>query len=117
MKTYNKENVFAKIIRGEADSITIYEDKFMLCFENKFKEASLHWLIVPKGEYTCFDDFMAKASAEMVVHFFSKIKDIAQDHGLDKEGYKLVTNNGEGAGQSVPHFHVHLLSGKDLRHV
>lgn len=117
MQTYDKENIFAKIIRGEAESVKVYEDDFILCFENKFKEATIHWLIIPKGEYVCFDDFMSKASAMTVVHFFTKIKDIAHEHGLDAKGYKLVTNNGSGAGQSVPHFHVHLLSGSHMAHI
>lgn len=117
MESYDKNNIFAKIIREEVPCKKIYEDEAMLCFENIRKEADVHWLMVPKGEYVCFDDFMSKADSGVVLKFFQAIRQIAHDHGLDKRGYKLVTNNGASVGQSVFHFHVHLLSGGNLMHL
>jgi len=117
MEKYDENNIFAKIIRKEAPCKKIYEDETILCFENIRKEADVHWLIVPKGEYICFDDFMAKADPKNIVNFFQTIRQIAHEHGLDKKGYKLVTNNGASVGQSVFHFHIHLLSGENLMHL
>lgn len=117
MENYDANNIFAKIIRNEAPCQKIYEDEIIICFENIYKEAAIHWLMVPKGEYVCFDDFMSKADPEIISKFFQAIHKIAHEHGLDKKGYKLVTNNGASAGQSVFHFHVHLLSGENLMHL
>ena len=114
---YDTNNVFAKIIRGELPTTKIYEDHDVLCFEDMHKVADIHWLFVPKGEYICFDDFMSKAGESEVASFFKTIKDVATKHGLDKNGYRLVVNNGRAVGQSVFHFHVHLLSGGDLKHI
>jgi len=114
---YNYNNVFAKIIKNELPAKKIYEDEYILCFEDAYKSAEIHWLFIPKGHYVCFDDFIAKAAKDEVSHFFQTIQKVAQEHGLSPKGYKLVTNNGKGAGQSVFHFHVHLLSGPGLRHL
>lgn len=114
---YDNQNVFAKIIDGKIPANKIYEDDKVLCFEDAHKNAEIHWLIIPKGDYTCFDDFVAKATVEEVSNFFKTIRKIASDHGLSEKGYKLVTNNGVGASQSVFHFHIHLLSGPGLRHL
>ena len=117
MTAYNKNNVFAKIIRGKILSKKIYEDDHVLCFEDAEKLAKIHWLIIPKTEHSCYHDFIAHSSPEIICHFFKTIHKIAADHHLDRQGYKLVTNNGENAGQSIFHFHVHLLSGENLSHL
>ncbi len=114
---YDEQNIFAKIIAGKIPAKKIYEDDSVLCFEDMHKNAEIHWLIIPKGGYTCFDDFIVKATEHEVSNFFKTIRKIANDHGLSQKGYKLVTNNGEGASQSVFHFHIHLLSGPGLRHL
>ena len=117
MKQYDKDNAFAKILRGELSTKKIYEDDHILCFEDAMQAAAIHWLIIPKGEYTSFDDFTKNAPAADVANFFQSIGKIAREHGLDKEGYKLVVNNGSKVGQSVFHFHVHLLSDSGLGHL
>lgn len=117
MDGYDKNNVFAKIIRSELDSKKIYEDDFVLCFEDNAKSAEIHWLFIPKTQHLCYHDFVSNSSAETISHFFHVIKKVAEKHGLDEKGYKLVTNNGKSAGQSVMHFHMHLLSGKNLGHL
>jgi histidine triad (HIT) family protein len=117
MKQYDKKNAFAKILRGELSTNKIYEDEQILCFEDATPATDVHWLIIPKGDYISFDDFTKNATPEEIASFFQSIAKIARIHGLDKKGYKLVTNNGAAVGQSVFHFHVHLLSGNGLTHL
>lgn len=114
MTQYNKENVFAKIIRGEIPCRQVYSDNSVIAFADIAPAAPVHILVVPKGEYISFDDFMSKAGTETITDFFSKIKQIANDAGLAEKGYRLITNHGADASQSVPHFHVHILGGKPL---
>ena len=114
MSNYDSNNVFAKIIRGEIPSKKVYEDEKILAFEDISKAAPTHILVIPKGQYVSFDDFMHKASDKEVVDFFRKVREISNSYGLGKSGYRLITNNGGDASQSVPHFHIHILGGKKL---
>ncbi|GHM57885.1 MAG: putative HIT-like protein [Candidatus Mesenet longicola] len=112
---YDNNNVFAKILQGELACKKVYEDEQVLAFEDKYKKAPIHILAIPKGKYISFDDFISSASDNNILHFFKIIRKIAHDHKLDKTGYRLITNHGEGGGQEIPHFHVHILSDKDLK--
>lgn len=111
---YDKNNVFARILRGEIPAKTFYEDEKVFAFHDIAPAAPVHVLVVPKGEYVSVDDFVAKAGAETVHHYFTKVREIAAKLGVDKTGYRLITNHGADASQSVPHFHVHILGGKPL---
>ncbi len=113
-KAYDDKNVFARIICGEIPAKKIYEDEQVLAFEDIAKEAPIHVLIIPKGEFQNFDEFVSLADKEIVANFFGKIAMIARNFGVDKSGYRLITNHGIDACQSVPHFHVHLLAGRNL---
>jgi histidine triad (HIT) family protein len=113
-KTYNKNNIFAKIIRGEIPATKIYEDDKILAFEDITKAAPVHILVIPKGQYVSFADFAAKAKGEEIVAFFKKVREIADLAGLQEDGYRLITNNGADACQTVEHFHIHILGGKNL---
>lgn len=110
---YDKNNIFAKIIRGEIPSKTIYEDDFVFAIEDISPAAKVHVLILPKGEYVSFDDFVNSALPETIANFFATITKIAKIVKLE-DGYRLITNHCEFAGQSVFHFHVHLLGGEKL---
>ncbi len=111
---YDPNNVFAKIIREEIPCARVYEDSKILAFHDISKAAPLHILVVPKGEYISFADFTDNALDEEIVDFFKKVRQIATLLGLDKSGYRLITNNGLDASQTVSHFHVHILGGKKL---
>lgn len=115
MSQYDSNNIFAKIIRGEIPSSKVYEDDKVLAFHDISKSAPIHVLVIPKGEYISFADFIAKASDAEVVDFFRKVGQIANSLGIND--YRLVSNSGPDAGQSVPHFHVHILSGKLSTHL
>lgn len=112
---YDENNIFAKIIRGEIPCDEVYQDDYVLSFRDVNPAAKLHILVVPKAEFVSFDDFMQKESAENITKFFSTVQKIAGRLGVDKSGYRLITNHGEDGNQSVPHFHVHILAGEKLK--
>jgi diadenosine tetraphosphate (Ap4A) HIT family hydrolase len=112
--SYDSNNIFAKIIRGEIPCNKVYEDEAVLAFHDISSAAPVHVLVVPKGEYISFDDFAVKSSAEAVKDFFAKVRQIANEQGVAESGYRLVTNHGDDASQTVKHFHVHILGGKPL---
>jgi len=112
--SYDKNNIFAKIIRGDLPAQKIYEDENILAFNDISKASPVHVLVVPKGEYVDFNDFVSRANPEIVVDFFKKISQIAKELNVVVDGFRLITNNGSNAHQTVKHFHVHLLAGKKL---
>lgn len=112
--SYNKDNIFAKIIRGEINSSKVYEDEDVLAFHDISKLAPVHVLVIPKAEFVNFSDFVANAGAKNVDNFFKKVAQIANSLGLEESGYRLISNVGADASQSVPHFHVHILGKKKL---
>ena len=111
---YDKNNIFAKIIRKEIPCKLVYEDEEVLALHDISQAAPVHVLVVPKGEYISFDDFSALAGAEVVGRFFTKVRKIANDLEVAKTGYRIIMNHGADASQTVPHFHVHILGGKKL---
>jgi len=112
--TYDSNNVFAKIIRGEIPANKVYEDKKVLAFHDITKAAPTHVLVIPKGEYLDFSDFASKATSEEVSHFFQKLNEVVKLLEAEKSGFRLISNMGLDANQSVAHFHVHILAGKNL---
>jgi histidine triad (HIT) family protein len=111
---YDRDNVFAKILRGEAPCVKVYEDEFAFAFENNRPAAPVHVLVVPKGEYVSAADFAASAPAELIVGFWRAVGRVASKLGLDGSGYRLVANHGADANQEVFHLHVHIIGGKKL---
>ncbi len=111
---YDKNNIFAKIIRGEVPCGKVYEDSNILAFHDIGKAAPVHVLVIPKGEFVNLPDFVSKASAEEVAEFFKKVAEVARSLGLQESGYRIISNIGSDASQSVPHFHVHILGKKKL---
>ncbi len=111
---YDKDNVFAKILRGEIPSDTVYEDGYALAFRDISAQAPVHVLVIPKGEYESMDDFSTNAPAEMLAGFFRAVGKIARDLGVAESGYRLIANHGADAHQEVAHFHVHIMGGRAL---
>ena len=110
---YDPENIFAKILREEVPCDKLYEDDYALAFRDIAPAAPSHILVIPKREVTSFDDF-AEQEVQFVGQFFASIKKVAAQEGLVADGYRLITNHGADANQTVPHFHVHVLGGKNL---
>ena len=111
---YDTSNIFAKIIRGEAPSTKIYEDDFALSFQNIAPRAKTHVLVVPKGEYTDIYDFTAHAPAELQAGFWAVVRKTVDILGLG-DNFRAVANTGPGAGQSVFHFHIHIMSDERFK--
>ena len=112
--SYDDNNIFARIIRGELPSKKVYEDENVLAFHDIHPSAPVHVLVLPKQKYVSFDDFSAKAKPEQVANFFKKVQEIAKQLKIHKTGYRMITNHGSDAMQTVPHFHVHLLGQRLL---
>jgi 23S rRNA (cytidine1920-2'-O)/16S rRNA (cytidine1409-2'-O)-methyltransferase len=103
--------IFCKIIRGEIPSHKVYEDELMLVVEDVAPQAPLHLLLMPKRHFVnCLD--MDGKDEELIGAIFRKAGEIARQKGYDASGFRVVQNNGAGAGQSVFHIHFHLLAGR-----
>ncbi len=111
---YDRNNIFARIIRGEVACRKIYEDDFALAFYDAAPVAPVHALVVPKGEFISFADFSQNADAAEITGFFSAVHNVAKQLGVVESGYRLITNHGKDAAQTVLHFHVHIIAGKNL---
>ncbi|MGL9725316.1 MAG: HIT domain-containing protein [Wolbachia sp.] len=115
---YDDTNIFAQILRGELPYEKVYESEGVLAFYDKYPDAPVHILVIPKGQHTSYDDFVRKVSEKKIVSFFKTVREIAHKYNLEKTGYRLVTNHGKDGEQVIPHFHVHILGGKRLgKHV
>ena len=112
--TYDTNNIFAKILRGDIPCNKVHEDEHCIAFHDITPAAPVHVLVIPKGQYTSFHDFTAQAPAGMIQGFFASVRAVAMKLGVDQNGYRLVSNHGADASQSVPHFHVHILAGRSL---
>ena len=114
---YDTNNIFAKILRGEIPCKRIYEDNHVLAFHDIHPKAPVHILVLPKGAYADMDDFTRRASADEIAALFKALGLIARENGLDKTGYRVISNCGTDGGQEVPHLHLHLVGGKKLGHM
>lgn len=111
---YNRDNIFAKIIRGEIPAKKVYEDARVLAFYDISQAAPIHVLVIPKGEYLNFSDFVLKAAEAEISYFFKKVNEVAKLVNADSSGFRILSNIGSDAHQTVAHFHVHILAGKKL---
>lgn len=108
----DKNCVFCKICAGQIPSSKIYEDEKMLVFRDIEPKAKVHLLAIPKEHFKLLSD-LNSVRAETVKYMLGKIPEIAKANGL-ANGYRLVINQGEDAGQTVPHLHIHILGGETL---
>ena len=104
--------LFCKIIAGDIPSTKVYEDELVLAFRDIAPQAPTHILVVPKVHIADCNGINADNSA-VVGHIFTVIPQIAKAEGL-VNGYRVVSNCGEDAGQTVQHLHFHILGGKQL---
>jgi histidine triad (HIT) family protein len=114
---YNKDNIFAKILRKEIPCKKIFENDHILSFHDINPQKKIHALVIPKGEYIDLDDFNNRASDQEIVALskaiteVSKILSISPDTG---KGYRALTNLSEDGGQEVLHLHFHLFGGEKV---
>lgn len=111
---YDKNNIFAKILRGEIPCSKVYEDEYTLAFNDINPQAPVHILVIPKGEYISMDDFHEKASDTEIAALFRTVGKVAREAGLPEKGYRILANIGRESGQEVPHLHIHIFGGKSL---
>ncbi len=104
--------IFGKIVRRELPADIVYEDDDVLAFKDLHPAAPVHVLVVPKREITSIGA-MADDDAELVGKCLVACRRVAEAAGL--EDFRVVTNSGAGAGQSVFHLHFHVLGGRSLR--
>lgn len=104
--------IFCKIIAGEIPSAKVYEDDTVYAFKDIEPQAPVHVLIVPKEHIVSAAEITAENSA-VVAHIFEVAAKIAKEAGLD-DGFRIVTNCGDSAGQTVKHLHFHLMGGRDF---
>jgi histidine triad (HIT) family protein len=111
---YDDKNIFARILREEIPSKTIYEDEHALAFHDINPLAPTHILVIPKGPYVSWDDFSERASNEEIAGLVRAVGKIARDEGLVGPGYRILANVGPNSGQEVPHLHIHIFGGRPL---
>lgn len=104
--------LFCKITAGEIPSKKIYEDDLVYVFEDIAPTAPIHYLLIPKTHIKSAAEVAAENSA-LVGHIFEVIAKLAKDLKLD-DGFRVVTNCGDSAGQTVKHLHFHLLAGREF---
>ena len=114
MMTYDENNLFAKIIRGDIPCDKVYEDDHVLAFRDINPQKAVHVLVVPKGSYVSLEDFSAQGSAEEITAFHRAVAKIVADENLSENGFRAIANAGEYGGQEVPHYHLHLLGGEPV---
>jgi len=112
---YDRNNVFARILRGELPCRKVHETQHSLAFHDVAPQMPVHVLVIPKGAYVGMDDFTAKATPEEMADFVQAIGDTARLVGVGESGYRLIANTGADAHQEVPHLHVHIFGGQPIR--
>ncbi len=112
--TYDPNNVFARILRGEIPCDKIYEDAHVLAFPDIRPQAKVHVLVIPKGAYVSAEDFSARASEAEIVGLTRAIARITAKTEIAQSGYRLIANTGEHGHQEVAHFHLHILGGQKI---
>ena len=112
--TYDNNNIFAKILRGEIPCKKIYENDYVLSFHDINPQKKIHALVIPKGEYVDLDDFNNKASEREIIEFYKAVSHVSSLLGISKKGYRTLSNIGSDGGQEVPHLHFHIFAGEKI---
>ncbi|MGI3210328.1 HIT domain-containing protein [Roseovarius tibetensis] len=116
--SYDDENIFAKILRGDIPNKTVLDTDHTLAFEDIEPQAPVHVLVIPKGRYVSYDHFAAEASDTEIVDFNRAVAEICRSTGValgdGGGGFRAITNAGTDGVQEVPHYHLHILGGRPL---
>lgn len=105
--------IFCRIIKGEIPATKVYEDDDMLIFNDIEPKAKKHYLCIPKSHFKTLAE-MDENQAELVLKCLKKIPQLQNELGL-QDGYRLIINQGDNAGQTVFHLHIHVLGGEVLK--
>lgn len=104
--------IFCRIIKGEIPSAKVYEDDKMYVFKDIEPKAKVHLLAIPKTHFKLLEE-AGREELELLGYMLSKIPQIAKENGCEG-GYRLIINQGDDAGQTVFHLHIHILGGEKL---
>ena len=113
MVSADNDCLFCKIASGNLPTDFVYEDDNIIAFRDINPQAPTHILIIPKDHIPYVAD-INEAHSELIYSMFTTANKIALEEGITSEGYRLVINNGKGAGQTVFHLHLHLLGGRPM---
>ncbi len=111
---YDPDNIFALILRDELPSERVFEDDEFVAFRDIAPQAPAHIVLIPRGEPPTSPAQLTERDAEWVGRMVVRATRIAAEEGLAEQGYRLVMNSGVLAGQTVEHFHMHILGGGEL---
>jgi histidine triad (HIT) family protein len=114
---YDKNNIFAKILRKEIPCKKIFENNHVLSFHDINPQKKIHALVIPKGEFINLDDFNNRASDQEIVALSKAITEVSKILGISTDtgkGYRALTNLDDHGGQEVPHLHFHLFGGEKI---
>ncbi len=113
---YDKNNIFAKILRKEIPCNKVYENEYVLSFYDVNPLKKLHILVIPKGDYIDLDHFNSEASDKEIIEFSKSITHIVKMLKISSHetGYRILSNAGLNGGQEVPHFHYHIFGGEKI---
>ena len=115
--SYDKNNIFSKILRKEIPCKKIFENEHVLSFHDINPQKKIHAFVIPKGEYINLDDFNNKASDQEIVALSKAITEVSKILGISTDtgkGYRAITNLDDHGGQEVPHLHFHLFGGEKI---
>lgn len=109
-----EETIFSKIIRREIPSDIVFQDEIVTAFRDISPKAKVHVLVVPNKLIPTVNDIEV-SDEQLVGHLFTVAKKVAEQEGIAADGYRLIINCGKNGGQEVPHLHMHLLGGQEMR--
>lgn len=104
--------IFCKIVSGEIPSTKVYEDKDVIAFKDLNPQAPIHILVVPKKHYANVLD--VEENDNIIAKIYNAINKIAKQENFEEDGFRVINNCGENAGQTVMHMHFHIIAGKKL---
>jgi len=117
-QSYDDQNIFAKILRGEIPNDRVLETEHSLAFRDIQPQAPHHVLVIPKGAYMGYDDFAKTASDAEILDYTRAIGQVCAMLGVEPgqggDGFRMIANAGRDGVQEVPHLHVHILAGRPL---
>jgi len=116
--SYDKNNIFAKILRGEIPCDKVFENEHALAFNDISPQAKVHVLVIPKGSYTDVEDFSKNASKDEIASLMQAVVEVCKitklSFSMGGKGFRLVANTGPDGSQEVPHFHYHVMGGEAM---
>ena len=113
MENLKSDCIFCKIIKGELPSAKIYEDEYVLVFKDIQPQAEVHMIMIPKTHIASLNE-ITEDFCEYLIKIHLGIQKSAESAGVYDKGYRIISNCGKGAGQTVDHLHYHIIAGSGL---